>query len=100
MVLTAIAIYLLAGLPLRSSVASAVLFAVMLRLLTDAGSTNSRRLYFLPPLFLLWSNLDIQFVYGLITLFLFLIVQVTTSFAERGDVQPHNSHAPLRTAES
>jgi hypothetical protein len=72
--LTAIALYLIAGEPLRSSIASILLFAIALALINVARSiANSRMLYWLPPLFLLWANLDIQFVYGLGALLLFLI---------------------------
>ena len=97
-VLTAIAIYLLAGFPLRSSVASLMLFAVLLRLIADAQSTGtSRSLYLLPPLFLLWSNLDIQFVYGLVALALFLIAEIITSSVQRRKVPPGSSDTLLRT---
>ncbi len=75
-VLTAIALYLVAGVPLRSSIASVLLFAIVLTLITIARSTgNPRLLYWLPPLFLLWANLDIQFVYGLGALLLLLIAE-------------------------
>ena len=98
-VLTAIALYLLAGLPLRSSVASVVLYTVMLWLLADVRSTGGlRNLYLLPPLFLLWSNLDIQFVYGLIALALFSMAEAITNFAERRNLQPQSSQLLLRTA--
>jgi hypothetical protein len=72
--LTAITLYLIYGAPLRSSIASVVFFAVVLTLITMARSAgNPRLLYSLPPLFLLWANLDIQFVYGLGALLLLLI---------------------------
>ena len=72
--LTAIALYLVAGAPLRSSIASVLLFAVVLAVINFArGSGDARVLYWLPPLFLLWANLDIQFVYGLGALLLLLI---------------------------
>ncbi|MGA9566148.1 MAG: hypothetical protein WBS19_11540 [Candidatus Korobacteraceae bacterium] len=72
--LTAIALYLISSGPLRSSIVSILLFAVVLTVITLARTTGSPRLlYWLPPLFLLWANLDIQFVYGLGTLLLLLI---------------------------
>ena len=64
-VLSAIALYLIAGLPLRSPLASVLLFAAALVLITATRSSgNSRHLYWLPPLLLVWANLDIQFVYA------------------------------------
>jgi hypothetical protein len=96
-VLTALGVYLLAGLPLRSSLASVVLFTVSLTLIAGArSSAGSRSFYLLPPLFLLWSNLDIQFVYGLMALVLFLITGVIANFAERKAPQQQNLHTPWR----
>jgi hypothetical protein len=58
-VLTAIALYFLAGLPLRPSLVSAVFFTKLLKVLLDAPSTAKQRsLYFLPPLFVPISGLD------------------------------------------
>ena len=95
--LTALGVYLLAGLPLRSSFASVVLFTVSLALIASARSTaGGRSFYLLPPLFLLWSNLDIQFVYGLTALVLFLIIEVIANFAERKGPQQQNLHPPWR----
>src|SRR5271165_3927896 len=75
-VLSAIALYLFAGFPLRSSIASVLFFAVALTVITEFRSTGRQRvLYFLPPLFLLWANLDIQFVYGLMELILLLMAE-------------------------
>ncbi len=94
--LAAIALYLIAGVPLRSSIASILLFAIVLTLITVAHSTgNSRTLYWLPPLFFLWANLDIQFVWGLGALMLLLIADgvgrlapesAGTWFASRGRI--------------
>ena len=53
---------------------SVLLFAVELFLLNESRRAGSvRPLYGLPPLFLVWANLDIQFVYGILLLVLFLI---------------------------
>ena len=95
-VLTALAVYL-AGLPLRSSLASVVLFTVALALIADARSAaGGSSFYLLPLLFLFWSNLDIQFVYGLMALVLFLITEVIANFAERKAPQQRDLHTPWR----
>ena len=94
--LKAIALDLLAGLPLRSSVASVVLFAVVLKLIADSQSTNAQRnFYFLPPLFLLWTNLDIQFVYGLMALALFSMAEAITNLTVSRNLGRQNSRIPL-----
>ncbi len=52
---------------------SQILFCVILTLLLEAQRTAQlEKLYFLPPLFLLWANLHIQFIYGLCTVGLFV----------------------------
>ena len=55
--------------------ASMLLFAIEMLILFAAArsSGDPRKLYWLPPLFLLWANLDIQFVYGLMALVLCLV---------------------------
>jgi hypothetical protein len=98
-VLTAIALYLLAGLPLRSSLVSVLFFSLTLTLIANARSTRAQRSFYrLPLLFLLWSNLDIQFVYGLVTLALFWIAEVATTFAEHRKDEPQISDTSLRMA--
>lgn len=53
---------------------SVLLFAAELALLMNCRRDgNIRRLYWLALLFLLWANLDVQFVYGIVVLALFLI---------------------------
>jgi hypothetical protein len=80
---------------------SILMFATELFLLTESRRTGRvRPLYWLPPLFLLWANLDIQFVYGLLLLLLFLAdnflrepsrrAGVTYLQQERGAVSPAN----------
>ena len=52
---------------------SMILFCVMLTLILEANrSGRVQTLYWLPLVFLLWSNLHIQFIYGLIALALLL----------------------------
>jgi hypothetical protein len=82
--LTAIALYLLARLPLRPSLVSVVFFTILLKVLLDTPSTAKQRsLYLLPPLFVIWANLDIQFVYGLAALMLFLITGASVRLVRR-----------------
>lgn len=74
--LSAIAQYVLSGLQPLPYVFSILLFAVELRLLLRSRNTGSvRELYWLPALFLVWANLDAQFVLGLMLLAVFLIAQ-------------------------
>jgi hypothetical protein len=98
--LTAIALYLLVGVPLRSSVASIFLFAVVLTLIAKARfAGDSRTLYWLPPIFLFWANLDIQFVYGVAALLLLLIAEASASLAPKFASAGHakDSQIPLPT---
>ena len=75
--LSAVAQYVLFGLPPLPAYVSALLFAVMLLLLSHSRAANSvRPLYFLPLLFLLWANLDVQFVVGIFALLLFNLTAI------------------------
>ena len=54
---------------------SMILFTVTLTLLLEARRTvRPRLLYWLPPLFVLWANAHIQFVYGIFVVGLFVVV--------------------------
>ncbi len=56
---------------------SMTLFTVVLALLLEANRTGQvRTLYWLPPIFVLWANLHIQFIYGLFLVGLFAGVNV------------------------
>jgi hypothetical protein len=56
---------------------SMTLFTVTLTLLLEARRTGRQQLlYWLPPLFLLWANAHIQFVYGLFVVGLFVAVEL------------------------
>ncbi len=71
-------------LPLYCSV---LLFAVELLLLMDCRRTASARaLYWLPLLFLLWSNLDAQFVVGIFALLLFAAVILIETWGARAGI--------------
>jgi hypothetical protein len=72
-VLSAMAQYVIVDLQPIPNVISALFFAVELTLLLQCRRTGDvRQLYVLPPLFLLWANLDGQFLLGLFLLCLFL----------------------------
>lgn len=72
-VLSAIAQYVLGAIPPGPGYFSALLFGIELLLLLEARRTGSyRSLLWLPLLFLLWANLHVQFVYGVLLLVLFL----------------------------
>jgi hypothetical protein len=75
--LSALAQYVISGLQPLPYVFSILFFAVELRLLLSSRDSGSvRRLYWLPPLFVLWANLHIQFVAGLGLLGVFLVALV------------------------
>lgn len=57
----------------RSLLFSILLFICELNILYRARSGNLRMLLFLPPLFVIWANTHIQFVYGLPVFFAALI---------------------------
>jgi len=63
---------------------SMVLFTVTLTLLLEARrSGRPQLLYWLPPLFLVWANAHIQFVYGVFVVALFTAVSVLQESAAR-----------------
>jgi len=63
---------------------SMVLFTVTLTLLLEAQRRGRPRLlYWLPPLFLLWANAHIQFVYGIFVVGLFVAVSLLQELAAR-----------------
>ncbi len=70
--LSLIAQYILIGLQPLPVYCSALALGVELVLLVRYRLTGAARdLYWLPPLFLLWANLDVQFVYGMVVLLMF-----------------------------
>ena len=63
---------------------SMMLFNVMLYLLLKAQRSGQiRELYWFPLLFLVWANLHIQFIYGLATLGLYIVVTAAVRLASR-----------------
>jgi len=86
------------AIPLRPlpNLCSIVCFAVELALLFQSLRTgNVRILYWLPLLFVLWVNLHIQFVYGLIALALFLAATLAEDISRRSGSTWCDSQLPL-----
>jgi hypothetical protein len=82
--LTAAAQYLLGNRQPLPAYCSALAFAVALVLLLQYRRIgNVRALYALPPLFLLWANLDPQFVYGIFLLVLFALAAMLEQWGDR-----------------
>lgn len=62
---------------------SMLLLATLVLLLVAARqSGNVKLFYWLPPIFLLWANVDFQFVYGIITLALFTAASFTEELCQ------------------
>jgi hypothetical protein len=61
---------------------SMALFTIMLTLLLEARRTGrTQLLYWLPPIFVLWANTHIQFIYGIFLVGLFVGVSVVQDWA-------------------
>lgn len=72
-VASAVAQYIVAAVPPTAQYCSIIFFGVELLLLVESRrDENLRLLYWLPPVFLVWANVDPHFVYGLVLLGLFL----------------------------
>ncbi len=68
---------------------SMALFTVTLTLILEANrSGRVQSLYWLPPLFFLWANLHIQFLYGLFLVGLLLGVNLLQRLADRLGITP------------
>ena len=95
-VLATAAQYAIPGLPPGPVLGSIVLFAIELALLSSCRRTgNARQLFWLPLLFVLWANLDIGFMFGLLVLLLFCAVVFGEEVGWRSAEAPA---VPLRTA--
>ena len=80
--------FLFNGMP-RPFFFSMVLFAITLTLLLEASRTGRMQaLYWLPPIFLLWANLHIQFIYGLFLVGLFAGVALAQRLADTLGISP------------
>jgi hypothetical protein len=74
--LSAVAQYVLEALPTTPAYCSALLFGIaLLMLMAIRRSSNVKVLFWLVPLFLVWGNVDIHFVYGLALLLLFSLAE-------------------------
>ena len=63
---------------------SMILFSVMLCMLLKAHrSGRIQQLYWFPLLFMIWANLHIQFIYGLLTIGLYVAVSAALRLASR-----------------
>ena len=72
-VLSAAAQYILDSMQPLPGLLSVLVFALELLLLMEGRAKGSvTRFYWLPVLFLFWANLSVQFVYGIMTLLLFV----------------------------
>jgi len=86
--LSATAQYIVGNVQPGPSYCSMLLSAVALLLLNESRGTDSvRPLFWLPPLFLVWANLDIQFVFGILLLALFLTTSFIQDFGLRSGVE-------------
>ena len=66
-----------------------VLFTIMLTLILEANrSGRVQLLYWLPAIFLLWSNLHIQFIYGIAVMGLFVAVNLLQRLANSLGIAP------------
>jgi len=89
---SAIAQYILAAVPPSPTYVSVLLFSLeSLLLLASRRSGSLRTLLWLPPLFLVWANLDIHFVYGLGLFLLFLASLAPEKFKPSGAAHPPQS---------
>jgi len=74
-------------------------FCVELALLFEAQRAGKiQLLYWLPPLFLLWANLHIQFVYGLFVVGLFVAVTLAQQFLQALGFAPEPVSSPTLPA--
>jgi len=86
-VLVAIGLYTVPYTPVRPVMLTFIVACLALRLIWDSRETgNIRSLYWLPPLFLLWANLHIQFVYGLLYVGVLLAAVVFEEILQRAGI--------------
>jgi hypothetical protein len=83
--LSAVAQYVLGGVPPSPAYFSILFFGIQLWLILESRQ-RAAVLYWLGPLFLVWANLDSQFVYGIALLVVF--VGLTAVRAQKGFSRP------------
>ncbi|MFZ1915933.1 MAG: hypothetical protein WAU58_00040 [Terriglobales bacterium] len=89
--LSAIAQYVLTDLALRPNLFSMLMFGILLYLLIKSRRSHaSRVLLFLPLLFLVWANLDAQFLNGLLLLAVYVVAEIADGLF-RQPLVPANS---------
>jgi len=92
--IAAFSAFLFNGMP-RPFFFSITLFCVTLALLIEASrSERTQLLYWLPPLFMVWANLHIQFVYGLAVVGLFVAVNLAQRANRKVGFAPDYLEAP------
>jgi hypothetical protein len=80
--------FLFNGMP-RPFFFSMALFAITLTLILEANrSGRVQLLYWLPPIFLLWANLHIQFIYGLFLVGLLMCISLAQWLAMKFGIAP------------
>jgi len=93
--LAAAAQYAMPGLPPGPAVCSIALFAIELGVLFSVRRTgNVRPLFWLPLLFLLWANLDVVFMFGLLLLLLFSAVAFGEDIGRRSEAALSTGQRP------
>lgn len=93
--LAAIAQCALPGLQPRPVLCSIVLFAIELALLFQSRCTgDARLLLWMPLVFVLWANLHVQFVYGLLVLCLFFVTVLAEEIGRRSGVPWFEGRTP------
>jgi hypothetical protein len=81
----------------RSYLFSILFFLIVLHILFSVReSKRVRPLLWLPPLFVLWANVHIQFIYGLLALALAVIESLIPRVVTRETRGPASRSAPLR----
>jgi len=90
--LSAVAQFVLGSVQPEPIYCSILLFAAELALLISyRGDGNIRRLYWLAPIFLLWANLDVQFVFGIAALLLFVIGRLFQGRIDGSNAKDHSA---------
>jgi len=95
-ILTAVAQFAIPNLPPDPVVCSIILFAIELNLLFGARRTgNVRLLFWLPLLFILWANLNVGFMFGLLLLLLFSMVAFGEEIGSRSGAGVSTGQRPV-----